>query len=114
MRRILVENVRRKRGPKRGGGRQRVDLDEALAFAESPSDDVLAIDEALTRLEQIDPTAAKLVNLRYIAGLTMSQAAGALGLSLRNAERNWTYARTWLHRALSADESPALRKRRQP
>jgi RNA polymerase sigma factor (TIGR02999 family) len=107
MRRILVENVRRKRGPKRGGDRQRVDLEEALSLAESPSDEVLAIDEALTRLEQIDPTAAKLVKLRYFAGLTMPQAAEALGVSLRHAERNWTYARTWLHRALDVDDPPA-------
>ena len=110
MRRILIENVRRKRGPKRGGDRQRVDLEEALSLVEPPSDDVLAIDEALTRLEQIDPTAAKLVKLRYFAGLTMPQAAEALGISLRNAERNWTYARTWLHRALSVDDPPAAGK----
>jgi RNA polymerase sigma factor (TIGR02999 family) len=106
MRRILVENVRRKRGPKRGGDRQRLDLEEAISVAEPPSDDVLAIDEALTRLEQIDPTAAKLVKLRYFAGLTMPKAAEALDISLRNAERNWTYARTWLHRALSVDDPP--------
>jgi RNA polymerase sigma factor (TIGR02999 family) len=107
MRRILVENVRRKSGPKRGGGRQRVDLEEAISLAEPPSDDVLAIDEALTRLEEIDPTAAKLVKLRYFAGLTMRQAAEALGISPRDAERNWTYARTWLHRALSVSDPPA-------
>ena len=107
MRRILVENVRRKSGPKRGGGRQRVDLEEAISLAEPPSDDVLAIDKALTRLEEIDVTAAKLVKLRYFAGLTMRQAAEALGVSLRDAERNWTYARTWLHRALSVDDPPA-------
>ena len=107
MRRILVENVRRKSGPKRGGGRQRVDLEEAISLAEPPSDDVLAIDKALTRLEEIDVTAAKLVKLRYFAGLTMRQAAEALGVSLRDAERNWTYARTWLHRALSVSDPPA-------
>ncbi len=101
MRRILVENVRRKRGPKRGGDRQRLDLEEAISVAEPPADDVLAINEALTRLEQIDSTAAKLVKLRYFAGLTMPEAAEALDISLRHAERNWTYARTWLHRELS-------------
>jgi RNA polymerase sigma factor (TIGR02999 family) len=107
MRRILVEKVRRKSGPKRGGDRQRLDLEEAISVAEPPSDDVLTIDEALTRLEQIDPTAAKLVKLRYFAGLTMREAAEALDISQRNAERNWTYARTWLHRALSLDDPPA-------
>jgi RNA polymerase sigma factor (TIGR02999 family) len=107
MRRILVENVRRKSGPKHGGDRQRVDLEEAISLADAPSDDVLAIDEALNRLEQVDATAAQLVKLRYFAGLTMRQAAEALGISQRNAERNWTYARTWLHRALSVDDPPA-------
>jgi len=101
MRRILVETSRRKRRVKHGGGRQRVDLDEALGVAEPVVHDWLALDEALQRLEQADPVAAKLVNLRYFAGLTTAEAAEALGISLRSAERNWTYARTWLHRALS-------------
>ena len=70
--------------------------------------ELLALDEALERLEQADAEAAKLVKLRYFAGLTMTQTAEALGISLRSAERNWTYARAWLHRALSqgdADEA---------
>ena len=107
MRRILVENARRKHRSKHGGDQRRVDLEEALSLAEPSSDDLLALDEALTRLEANDPTAAKLVKLRYFAGLTMPQAAEALGLSLRGAERNWTYARTWLHRELSPDDPPA-------
>ena len=101
MRRILIERARRKRRPKHGGDRQRVDLDEALAIVDVPSHDLLALDEALSRLELSDPMAAKLVKLRYFAGLTMPQAAKALGISLRSAERDWTYARTWLHRELS-------------
>jgi RNA polymerase sigma factor (TIGR02999 family) len=101
MRRILVETARRKRRGKHGGGRQRVDLKEALDVAEPVVHDWLALDEALQRLEQADPVAARLVNLRYFAGLTTAEAAEALGISLRSAERNWTYARTWLHRALS-------------
>jgi RNA polymerase sigma factor (TIGR02999 family) len=101
MRRILVEQARRKRRVRHGGGRQRVDLDEALEVVEPVEQDWLALDEALERLEQADPVAARLVNLRYFAGLTIAEAAQALGLSLRTAERNWTYARTWLHRALS-------------
>jgi len=100
MRRILIDNARRKRRPKHGGDRQRVDLDEAAPLVKIPSDDLLALDEALSRLGATDPLAAKLVELRYFAGLTMPQAAEALGLSLRVAERNWTYARAWLHREL--------------
>jgi RNA polymerase sigma factor (TIGR02999 family) len=98
MRRILIDSARRKRQVGRGGDRQRISLDEAEVAAESPSDDVLALDESLARLEEVDPVAAKLVKLRYFAGLTMPQAAEALDMPLRTAERNWTYARTWLHR----------------
>ena len=68
---------------------------------------VVALDEALTKLEAKDPPAAQLVKLRFFAGLTMPQAAEALGISLRSAERNWTYARTWLQRELSKDADPA-------
>jgi RNA polymerase sigma factor (TIGR02999 family) len=100
MRRILVESARRKQQPGRGGDRQRIALDQLQVAADSPSDDLLALDESLRRLENHDPLAAKLVNLRYFAGLTVEQAAKALGISLRTAERNWTYARTWLHRDL--------------
>jgi RNA polymerase sigma factor (TIGR02999 family) len=107
MRRILVERARSKQGPKHGGSRQRVDLEDALLFVQPPSDDIIALDEALTRFETVDPTAAQLVKLRYFAGLTMPDAAVALGISLRSAERNWTYARTWLHRELSGNEPPA-------
>jgi RNA polymerase sigma factor (TIGR02999 family) len=100
MRRILVENARRKKRDRHGGQRQRIDLEEALLVGADPSDDLLALHEALDRLEITDPIAAKLVKLRYFAGLTVPEAAEALGLSLRSAERNWTYARTWLHREL--------------
>jgi RNA polymerase sigma factor (TIGR02999 family) len=100
MRRILVENARRKSQTSRGGGRQRVALEAVQPAAKSPSDDLLAMDESLVRLEAHDPEAAKLVKLRYFAGLTMPEAAEALGMTLRTAERNWTYARTWLYRDL--------------
>ena len=100
MRRILVEQARRKRRPKHGGDRQRVDLDEALSVSEAPSEDLVTLDIVLTRFEAIDSLAAKLVKLRYFTGLSMPEAAKALGISLRSAERNWTYAKTWLHRAL--------------
>lgn len=104
MRRILVEEARRKRRPKHGGGRRRVDFDQALSVVETPADDILALDEALTRLEAVDPVGAKVVKLRYFAGLTMPETAEHLGIPLRTAERNWTYARTWLRRDLSVSE----------
>jgi RNA polymerase sigma factor (TIGR02999 family) len=105
MRRILVEFARRKQRVRHGGGRRRVELGEALVPAECRPDDVLALDEALERLEATDPDAARLVKLRFFAGLSMPEAAEALGMPLRTAERNWTYARTWLHRALADGES---------
>jgi RNA polymerase sigma factor (TIGR02999 family) len=105
MRRILVENARRKQQHRRGGGRRRVTLDEADLQIEVPSEELLALDEALERLEARDPLAARLVKLRYFAGLTMAQAAEALDISLRTAERNWSYARTWLHREISKGDS---------
>jgi RNA polymerase sigma factor (TIGR02999 family) len=100
MRRILIESARRKGRHKHGGGRRRVDLDDAPT-ADGPGDDLLDLDAALTRLEAADPPAAQLVKLRYFAGLGMAEAAAALGVSLRTAERNWTFARTWLHREIS-------------
>ena len=101
MRRLLVEAARRKGRVRHGGGRQRIDLDPAEAPAPLPDDDLLALDEAMTRLAQTDPAAARLVELRYFTGLTMPEAAAALGIPLRTAERNWAYARAWLHRAVS-------------
>jgi RNA polymerase sigma factor (TIGR02999 family) len=102
MRRILIEKARRRKRTRHGGKYQRIDLDEALTLAPpGPSDDLLVLDEALGRLAAIDPGAAQLVKLRYFAGLTMPQAAEALGLPLRTVERNWTFARTWLHRELT-------------
>jgi RNA polymerase sigma factor (TIGR02999 family) len=100
MRRILVENARRKKRLKHGGAQRRVDLDASCLLSPDPEDDVEALDEALGRLESIDPLAARLVKLRFFAGLSMPQVADALGVPLRTAQRNWTYARAWLHRAL--------------
>ena len=108
MRRILVEGARRKRRQKHGGGWRRVDLEEALGLAE-PAGDLLDLDEALRRLAAFDPLAAKLVTLRYFTGLTMADAALGLGISLRNAERNWTYAKSWLHRELVPTGPPSAR-----
>ena len=105
MRRVLVENARRKQRVKHGGGRQRLDLDEACPVVQPPSDDVLALDEALTRLAACDPVRAELVKLRFFAGLTMPEAAQALGLSLATAERHWTFVRTRLFAELSDGET---------
>ena len=100
IRRILIEQARRKRRHKHGGERRRLDFDAALEVADLPQPDLLALDEVLTRFEAVDAEAAGVVKLRYFAGLTMPEVAEALGISLRQAERNWTYAKTWLHREL--------------
>jgi RNA polymerase sigma factor (TIGR02999 family) len=102
MRRILVEHARRKKRLKHGGAHRRVDLDSSCQVSPDPEDDLEALDEALSQLEAADPLAARLVKLRYFAGLSMPEAAQALDVPLRSAERNWTYARAWLHRVLAA------------
>jgi RNA polymerase sigma factor (TIGR02999 family) len=101
MRRILVDNARRKQADKHGGGRARVDLPEGLAAAEARPDDLVALDEALSQLERHDPDAARLVKLRYFAGLSHQEAAEALGISRGAADRLWALARAWLFRQLS-------------
>lgn len=100
MRRILIENARRKRGPKRGGRWQRVDADLSLIADQAPAVDVFALDEALGRLAEASPIRAELVKLRFFAGLTLPEAADILGISRATAERYWTYARTWLYAEL--------------
>jgi RNA polymerase sigma factor (TIGR02999 family) len=109
MRRILVEAARRKQRLRHGGGGHRLDLEDVDLADAAPPEDLLALDEALELLARKDPGAARLVQLRYFAGLTMEEAATALGIPLRTAERNWTYARTWLHRMISRgdDSAPA-------
>lgn len=96
MRRILVDNARRKRTFKRGGTFVRRAVDEAELLAPEPREDLVALDEALTELADKDCTAAELVQLRYFGGLSVADAARVLGLSLRSAERLWTYTRVWL------------------
>ena len=105
MRRIIVEQARHRGRLKRGGRRQRVDLDSACSIQEPPSLDILALDEALTKLAATEPAKADLVKLRFFAGLTMPQAANALGVSLATAERYWTFAKAWLYSEL-ADQPP--------
>jgi RNA polymerase sigma factor (TIGR02999 family) len=105
MRRILVENARRKRSLKRGGDAKRESLAAAdIAAPDAPSD-VLVVDEALERLNEIDPQAATLVKLRYFCGMTVEDSGRALGLSTRSAERLWTWAKAWLFNELRHDES---------
>lgn len=100
MRRILIENARRKRRLRHGGGRNRFDLNAISAVAEQPGDDLLALDEALSRLETEEPEAAAVVKMRFFAGLTAEQAAEEMGISLRTANRHWAYSRAWLFEAI--------------
>jgi RNA polymerase sigma factor (TIGR02999 family) len=104
MRRILVESARRKGRLKRGGDPERVDLDSACLVSAAPSHDLLALDEALSRLAETEPVKAELVKLRFFAGLTMPEAAAALDISLATAERHWTFAKAWLYAELAEDE----------
>jgi RNA polymerase sigma factor (TIGR02999 family) len=101
MRRILVENARRKRSLKRGGARARQELRELDLMAPEPREDLLALDEALDRLAAKDKIKADLVKLRYFAGLSGAQAARALGISRATADRYWAYARAWLHNEMT-------------
>jgi RNA polymerase sigma factor (TIGR02999 family) len=103
MRRILVESARARGSLKRGGGRERLDLDDLRVASPERPGDLLALDEALTRLAAVEPPAAELVQLRYFAGQTMSAAADLLGLSLRGTHRLWAYARAWLLQELKRD-----------
>jgi len=103
MRRILVENARRKRRLKHGGGLRRQDLNAAAVPAPERDDDLLALDAALGKLAEHDPQKAKLVELRYFAGLTGDQAAEVLGISPRTADRQWVYARAWLRREIQGE-----------
>jgi RNA polymerase sigma factor (TIGR02999 family) len=100
MRRILVDHARRKQSMKRGGGATHEELDESALVLAAPPDELLAVHEALEKLALEDSTAAELVKLRYFVGMTMEEAALALGLAKRTAENLWTYARVWLHREI--------------
>ena len=100
MRRILVEQARRKARLKHGGGRERVELDDADAAIQPPRDDVVAVDEAVRRLEERDPRKGRIVNLRYFAGLTAEETAQALGVSLGTVEREWRFIKAWLQEEL--------------
>jgi RNA polymerase sigma factor (TIGR02999 family) len=106
MRRILVEAARRKKRLRHGGGLQRSELPADGPAVTDPVEDVVAVDEALVKLAAADPQAAELVKLHYFAGLTIEQAAGVLGVSVRKAYTVWAYARAWLFRCLGGEAAP--------
>jgi RNA polymerase sigma factor (TIGR02999 family) len=104
MRRILVDKARRKRRPKLGGDRKRVEFDGTCSFTDCRSDQLLSLDEALEKLAQESPEKAELVKLRYFAGLSHQEAAQALGISRATADRHWAYARVFLYSAMEDAE----------
>ncbi len=101
MRRLLVEHARRKQAAKRGGGRTQVELDDTLAILDGRVDEAVAVDEALEELQHHDPEAARLVELRFFAGLAHHEAAQAMGIGRREADRLWALARAWLGREIA-------------
>lgn len=107
MRRILVEEARRKRSRKRGGDHQRVNLEEAVCYTPESADEVLSLDEALDKLAEEDPVKAQLVKLRYFAGLPVQEVADVLGISRATADRYWAYAKVWLYCQITGEEKPA-------
>ena len=104
MRRILVENARRKHRQKRGGHLQRIDLHQAEAWTSAPPENLLALEEALTAFAGEDPQKAELVKLRFFAGLSVEEAASCLGISRATADRYWAYARAWLYDHIRAGD----------
>ena len=105
MRRILIENARRKARVRHGGGCDRVNLDEVEIASPLPDDDLLALDEALDQLAELDAPAAELIKLRFFTGLTQQQAADLLGLSRSAADRTWLFARAWLFQQIRPEKS---------
>jgi RNA polymerase sigma factor (TIGR02999 family) len=108
MRRILVEAARRKKRFKHGGNQQRVDIEHVDLAAPLPDDDLLALDEALTRLAEFEPRAAELVKLCFFVRLTQEQAANELGVSISTVERQWAFARAWLFREIQKGRNPQI------
>jgi len=104
MRRILVENARRKKRVKHGGGHERAEIDLTSLSTRMSSEELLALNEALDLLHEHDPVKAQLVTLRYFGGMTIEQAAEALGISRVTAHRYWTYARAWLHQHITGGD----------
>ena len=104
MRRILVENARRKKRLKRGGDRQRIDLDDATLSIEAPPDNIVALDEALIKLAEENEAIADVVKLRYFAGLSLEQISEIVGFSRRTVSSYWAYARAWLYREIAGED----------
>jgi RNA polymerase sigma factor (TIGR02999 family) len=104
MRRILVDNARRKRTQRHGGGQQRVDMPDIAATAEENEEKMLAVNEALDKFAKLDPQKAELVKLRYFVGMTIEEAGEVLGISERTAKRYWAFARAWLHEEIKAQQ----------
>jgi len=107
MRRILINRARDKKRLKRGGGQRRIDLDHIALALETDDEELIALDEALQKLDQEDKLASQLVKLRFFAGLSLKHAAQSLGVAQRTAERQWAYARAWLYDQLRRDEDSA-------
>jgi RNA polymerase sigma factor (TIGR02999 family) len=107
MRRILIDNARRKKRPKHGGDRKRLDLQDVHSLVESKADDLESLDAALAKFAAEDPVKAKLVEFRFFAGLSMKDAADALGISRAMADRYWAYAKVWLYCELQGADEPA-------
>jgi RNA polymerase sigma factor (TIGR02999 family) len=101
MRQILINNALRKRRPKHGGDRQRVNLDASATLSDDPSEEIVELDAALTKLAAAEPLSAEVVKLKYFAGLSLPEVAAALDISTRTADRRWAYARAWLHQELT-------------
>jgi RNA polymerase sigma factor (TIGR02999 family) len=106
MRKILVDRARAKGRKRRGGGRRRLDLDRIQIAADTPSDDLLALDDAVNKLATEDQQCAKLIELHFFAGLTLEQTATTLGIGKRTADRRWAYARAWLYQELRRGDEP--------
>jgi RNA polymerase sigma-70 factor (ECF subfamily) len=106
MRQILVDHARRRGAAKRGGDRHRIALDDNLVIESNRDVDLLALDDALTKLAKLDPRQAQMIELRFFAGLSVAEAAKVMGMSKRSAEREWTMVRAWLRRELSTRDMP--------
>ena len=105
MRRILIDNARRKRAQRHGGGQERVNLEDIELAAEMPEDDLLALNDALEKLARLDKQKAELIKLRFFIGLTLEETAKLLGISLATAKRHWTFARAWLYAEIRANKT---------
>ncbi len=105
MRRVLVDHARARQRAKRGGGRQRILLDQDIALGPEREEDLLALEDALSRLADLDPRQATIVEMRFFGGLTVAEVAEVLGVSKRTVENDWTVVRAWLRRELSQDKT---------